>query len=59
MKNIRRKWVVGNGMEEIMNVKILELTIENKELKRGLVEWTTLQKECQELTKKEEARNET
>jgi hypothetical protein len=46
MKNIRRKWVVGNGMEEIMNVKILELTIENKELKRGLVEWTTLQKEC-------------
>jgi hypothetical protein len=33
-------------MEERTNVKILELTRENKELKRGMVEWTTLQQEC-------------
>ncbi len=33
-------------MEEKMNTKMLELTIENKELKRRLVEWTTLQNEC-------------
>jgi hypothetical protein len=29
-------------MEERMNAKILELNIENKELKRRLVVWTTL-----------------
>jgi hypothetical protein len=32
-------------MEEKVNAKMLKLTIENKELKRRLVEWTTLQKE--------------
>jgi hypothetical protein len=41
-----------------MNAQILKLTIENKELKRRMVEWTTLHKECQELKKKEEAWNE-
>ncbi len=46
-------------MEERMNAKILELNIENKELKRRLVVWTTLQKESQELRKKEEAWNKT
>ncbi len=43
-------------MNECQNTK---LTIENKELKRRMVEWTTLHKECQELKKKEEAWNET
>jgi len=32
-------------MEEKVNAKMLKLTIENNELKRRLVEWTTLQKE--------------
>jgi hypothetical protein len=30
------------GKEERVNVKILKLTIKNKELKRRMVEWTTL-----------------
>jgi hypothetical protein len=32
-------------MKERVNAKMLKLTIENKELKRRLVEWRTLQKE--------------
>ncbi len=45
-------------MEEKVNVKLMKLTIENKELKRTMVEWTTLQcQEYQELKKKEEAWN--
>jgi hypothetical protein len=44
-------------MEKKINVKMLELTIENKELKQRMVEWTTLQKECHDLKKKEEAWN--
>jgi hypothetical protein len=38
-------------MEERLSVKMLELTIGKKELKRRMVEWTTLQKECHELKK--------
>jgi hypothetical protein len=34
----------GNGGES--DIKMLKLTIENKELKRRLVEWKALQKEC-------------
>jgi hypothetical protein len=33
-------------IEEKVNIKMLELNIENKELKRRLVEWIALQKEC-------------
>jgi hypothetical protein len=45
-------------MEEKMNAKMLELTIEYKE--RRLVDWRTIvQKDCQELKNKEEAWNET
>lgn len=40
-------------MEERINAKTLMLTIENKELKRRMVEWIALQKECKELKKKE------
>jgi hypothetical protein len=36
---------------------MLQLTVENKELKRRMVEWIELQNECQELKKKEEAWN--
>jgi hypothetical protein len=36
---------------------MLQLTIENKELKRRMVEWIELQKECQKLKKKKEAWN--
>ncbi len=45
-------------MEEKTNGKILELTIENKELKKRMGEWIVLQHECQELKKKKEACNE-
>jgi hypothetical protein len=34
-------------LEEKMNGKILELTIENKEFKKRMDEWIVLQKECQ------------
>jgi hypothetical protein len=36
---------------------MLQLTIENKEVKRRMMDWTKLQKECKELKKKEEAWN--
>lgn len=39
-------------MEEKMNVKMLESTIENKETKRKLEELMAQQKEWQELKKK-------
>ncbi len=45
-------------MKERMNGKMLELTIENKELKKRMGEWTILQQECKELKKKKEAWNE-
>lgn len=50
----------GKKMEtkEKMNGKMLELTIENKELKKRMGEWIVLQHECQELKKKKEAWNE-
>jgi hypothetical protein len=36
-------------MEERINVKMLHLTIENKEMKRKLMEFPKLKKECTEL----------
>jgi hypothetical protein len=36
---------------------MLQLTIENKEVKQRMMDWTKLQKECKELKKKEEAWN--
>ncbi len=44
--------------KERMNGKMLQLTIENKELKKRMGEWTILQQECEELKKKKEAWNE-
>ncbi len=45
-------------MEKNVNVKMLELTIENKEMKRkNMEELTTQQKEWQDLRKKEEVWN--
>jgi hypothetical protein len=41
-------------MEEKVNVKMMELTTQNKEMKRKPVEKTTQQKEWHELRKKEE-----
>jgi hypothetical protein len=41
-------------MEEKVNVKMMELTTQNKEMKRKLMENTTQQKEWLELRKKEE-----
>jgi hypothetical protein len=41
-------------MEEKVNVKRMELTTQNKEMKRKLVEKTIQQKEWQELRKKYE-----
>jgi hypothetical protein len=34
-------------------MKMLEVTIKNKVLKKRMVEWKALQHECQELKKKE------
>jgi hypothetical protein len=45
MRNIRNEWVVGRSRKwkwRRVNVKMLKLTTKNKELKRRLVEWTTL-----------------
>jgi len=50
-------WLEKTKMEEEVNVKMLELTTKNKELKRRMVEWTNLQEECWELKKKKEAWN--
>ncbi len=38
---------------------MLQLTIENKEVKQRMMDQTKLQKECKELKKKEEAWNDT
>lgn len=46
-------------IEEKVNIKMLKLNIENKELKRRLVESIALQKECYELRKSKEAWNAT
>ncbi len=46
-------------MEEKVNVKMMELTTQNKEMKRKLVDKTAQQKEWQELRKQEEISNET
>jgi hypothetical protein len=46
-------------MEENVNVKVLELIIDNKEMKRKLVELTAEQKKGKKLKKKEEVCNET
>jgi len=45
MKSIEEDGWLEMEMEERVNAKMLKLIIENKELKRRLVEWTTLQKE--------------
>ncbi len=45
-------------MEEKVNVKMLELTIENKKMKRKLVELMAQQKKWQELKKNKEVWNE-
>jgi hypothetical protein len=37
--------------DEKTNIKMLELTIEIKESKKTMVEWTTLHQECQEPNK--------
>ncbi len=42
-----------------MNAKMMEQTTKNKKHNRRLVEWTTLQKECEKLKKKEKAWNKT
>ncbi len=52
-----KKWMGGwkkhkIEMEEKLNAKMLELITRRKELKRRMVEWTTLQKECHELKNK-------
>jgi len=36
---------------------MLQLTTRNKEVKRMMMDWTKLQKECEELKKKDEAWN--
>ncbi len=41
-------------MEEKVNVKMLQLTIENKEMKWKLMDFPKLQKQCMELKQKEE-----
>jgi hypothetical protein len=38
---------------------MLQLTTKNKELKMRMMEWIKLQKECQELKKREEVWNDT
>lgn len=45
MKSIEEDGWLEMEMEERVNAKMLKLIIENKELKRRLVECTTLQKE--------------
>jgi hypothetical protein len=45
--------------KEKVNAKMLQLTIKNKELKMRMMEWIKLQKECQELKKREEVWNDT
>jgi hypothetical protein len=53
------KWLEKTKMEEKVNVKMMELTTQNKEMKRKLVDKTAQQKEWQELRKQEEISNET
>jgi hypothetical protein len=45
--------------KEKVNAKMLQLTTKNKELKMRMMEWIKLQKECQELKKREEVWNDT
>jgi predicted transcriptional regulator len=42
-------------MEDNVNVKMLQLTIDNKDMKWKLMEFSKLKKECMELRQKEES----